>query len=683
MRPVIFKKDATWTWDIRLSNSSGALDADSTPTVTVYKNGTATGESVTVTKPSATTGWYQCSFNPAGEAELDVYGFAENVTISSVAQPPHHWHAVVVSPEIVASDISTSVWANGTRTLSAGTNIVLAKGTGLTGFNDLDASGVRAAVGLSSANLDTQLSTIDSAVDNCESAALQLLGVEGDVQVVIREAVGLDGATLTNDLKFISDSCSMIVRSTSDTAAISFMYPSPSLSLTGQVSINDGNFQAVAGAVTFLRSEGDQYFYSLAYNASDRPSGEGTARYTFSNSGNHVHVMLRVEQVSLSASGVRSAVGLASANLDTQLTAIDDFLDTEIAAIKAKTDNLPATPASTSDIPSAATVASTVWSNLTRTLSSGANIVLAKGTGITGLNDLDAAGIRSAVGLSSANVDTQLSAIASYIDTEIAAIKAKTDALPSDPADASDIAASFSSLASTLATIASYIDTEVAAIKAKTDNLPATPASTSDIPSAATVASTVWSNATRTLSAGTNIVLAKGTGVTGFNDLDAAGVRSAVGLASANLDTQLVAIDDFLDTEIAAIKAKTDNLPASPAAVSNIPTVVQIRQEMDSNSVKLSEIKSLAILGSGDQSSADFSNDYYDAVADAVLSRNVSNVEDGLAQHTLGGAILGQLEWSIDGSGNLTVYKTDGTTELYTKVVNSAVSDGNVITGLE
>jgi hypothetical protein len=52
-------------------------------------------------------------------------------------------------------------------------------------------------------------------------------------------------------------------------------------------------------------------------------------------------------------------------------------------------------------------------------------------------------------------------------------------------------------------------------------------------------ASDVWSHATRTLTAGTNIVLAKGTGVTGFNDLDAAGVRGAVGLAAANLDTQI------------------------------------------------------------------------------------------------------------------------------------------------
>lgn len=54
-----------------------------------------------------------------------------------------------------------------------------------------------------------------------------------------------------------------------------------------------------------------------------------------------------------------------------------------------------------------------------------------------------------------------------------------------------------------------------------------------------TLATDVWAAATRTLTSGANIALAKGTGVTGFTDLDAAGVRSAVGLASANLDTQL------------------------------------------------------------------------------------------------------------------------------------------------
>lgn len=38
--------------------------------------------------------------------------------------------------------------------------------------------------------------------------------------------------------------------------------------------------------------------------------------------------------------------------------------------------------------------------------------------------------------------------------------------------------------------------------------------------------------------------------------------------SQASLDT----LDDFVDTEVAAIKAKTDNLPAAPAAVSDVPT---------------------------------------------------------------------------------------------------------------
>lgn len=51
-------------------------------------------------------------------------------------------------------------------------------------------------------------------------------------------------------------------------------------------------------------------------------------------------------------------------------------------------------------------------------------------------------------------------------------------------------------------------------------------------------------------------------------DANAAGVRSAVGLAAANLDTQLTAIDDAVDIEVAAIKAKTDQLTFSSGNVS-------------------------------------------------------------------------------------------------------------------
>jgi hypothetical protein len=139
----------------------------------------------------------------------------------------------------------------------------------------------------------------------------------------------------------------------------------------------------------------------------------------------------------------------------TSLDTVDDFLDTEIAAIKAKTDNLPASPAATGDIPSAGAIADAVWDEAT------AGHVTA---GSFGKLDQDIAG---------------------YLDTEIAAIKAKTDNLPADPADASDIAARFTTVDSTLSTIAGYLDTEIAAIKAKTDTLPASPAATGDIPTAA------------------------------------------------------------------------------------------------------------------------------------------------------------------------------------------------------
>lgn len=90
--------------------------------------------------------------------------------------------------------------------------------------------------------------------------------------------------------------------------------------------------------------------------------------------------------------------------------------------------------------------------------------------------NISPAEIRAAVGLATANLDTQLLAINNFIDTEVATIKAKTDNLPSDPADASDIASSFSTVNSTLATVAGYLDTEIAAIKAKTDLIPASPA---------------------------------------------------------------------------------------------------------------------------------------------------------------------------------------------------------------
>jgi hypothetical protein len=61
------------------------------------------------------------------------------------------------------------------------------------------------------------------------------------------------------------------------------------------------------------------------------------------------------------------------------------------------------------------------------------------------------------------------------VDGVVDAIKAKTDLLPADPADSSDIPTA-----------------DIAAIKAKTDNLPASPAATGDVPTSEDVADAVW-----------------------------------------------------------------------------------------------------------------------------------------------------------------------------------------------
>jgi antitoxin component HigA of HigAB toxin-antitoxin module len=81
----------------------------------------------------------------------------------------------------------------------------------------------------------------------------------------------------------------------------------------------------------------------------------------------------------------------------------------------------------------------------------------------------------------------------------------------------------------------------------------------------------------------------------GGGGLDAAGVRAAIGLSSANLDTQLAALPTATEIrqEIDSNSTKLDTNVGSRLATSGYtapttpPTVVAIRQEIDANSTKL------------------------------------------------------------------------------------------------
>jgi hypothetical protein len=173
----------------------------------------------------------------------------------------------------------------------------------------------------------------------------------------------------------------------------------------------------------------------------------------------------------------------------------------------------------------------------------------------------------------------------------ISAIQAKTDNLPSDPADQSLVESAISALSIPTAV---QIRTEMDS-NSKLANLDATISSRStlttgdlpSVPSAASVASAVRTELTElsNLDASVSSRLASAAYTAPTSAPTAAAVASAVRTELTELSNLDASVSSRLasasytapaNSDITAIKSKTDNLPASPAAVSDIPTTAQI-----------------------------------------------------------------------------------------------------------
>jgi hypothetical protein len=240
------------------------------------------------------------------------------------------------------------------------------------------------------------------------------------------------------------------------------------------------------------------------------------------------------------------ATSAALTTVSGKIDVIDDFLDTEIAAIKAKTDNLPAAPAATGDIPTAAAIADAVWDEAT------AGHTTAGSTG-KALTDAGSAGDPWSTALPGAyGSGTAGKIVGDNINATISSRASQTS----------------------VDTVDDFLDTEIAAIKAKTDNLPAAPAATGDIPTAAAIADAVWDEATTGhVTAGTFGEQLKTDVDAILADTDVIGATGG-GLTSLATQASVNTIDDLLDTEVAAIKtvvdavkAKTDSLTFTVANV--------------------------------------------------------------------------------------------------------------------
>lgn len=170
-------------------------------------------------------------------------------------------------------------------------------------------------------------------------------------------------------------------------------------------------------------------------------------------------------------------------------------------------------------------------------------------------------------------------------------------------------------------------------------------------------AADVWAAATRVLTSGTNIVLAKGTGLTGLNDLDSAGVAGAVwnaatvtygsaGSYGLLVETNLDATVSSVNTAVAGVQSDTDNIQTRlPAAL--------VGGRMDAN-IASAGIEAAALL----------------AIADGLLKRDMSAVSGEASRSPLNAFRLLRNKWDA-AAGVLTVKKEDDTATAWTGALSS------------
>lgn len=149
----------------------------------------------------------------SGVPEVKVASIANNAIAAAAIASDAITAAKIADGAIDAATFASgaldAVWSVGTRLLTAGTNIALAKGTGVTGFNDLDAAGVRTAVGLASANLDTQLAKADLSSAIVEGTTTWRQAARGWNAALLGKASGL--ATTAATYRDIGDTKDRIV----------------------------------------------------------------------------------------------------------------------------------------------------------------------------------------------------------------------------------------------------------------------------------------------------------------------------------------------------------------------------------------------------------------------------------------------------------------------------------------
>ncbi|MEL6705036.1 MAG: hypothetical protein AAFP15_12220 [Bacteroidota bacterium] len=197
------------------------------------------------------------------------------------------------------------------------------------GAGSVDAASIRAAIGLSSANLDTQLDALQTEADAATRAAS-----DASAHAATLAAVGALPVPLT--AAQVNDQCDIAIGDAGLATASGLTTAQAALQADHATTL------AAVGAVTPLDAAGVRAAVGLASDNLDAQLGDleteaSAATRATADQAAHAATLAAVSaQSSLSAADVRAAVGLASANLDTQLGS----LETEAAAATRSATNI-------------------------------------------------------------------------------------------------------------------------------------------------------------------------------------------------------------------------------------------------------------------------------------------------------------------------------------------------------
>lgn len=381
----------------------------------------------------------------------------------------------VIAAASFASNALDAVWSTATRVLTAGTNIVLAKGTGVTGFNDLSAADVNAEVDTALADYDAPTKAeLDSAVAPLATTSA-LSDAQGDITSILADTNELqtdwaNGGRL--DLILDSRASQSSVDGVPTNAEFEARtLPTADYATAAALAVVDQNVDDAEEILNKLDSMLEQVtggYRWTDFALSEAPTGGGGGGDATEAKQDLILSRIGTPAVTLAddiagisagsgldAAGVRAAIGLASANLDDQFAGL----------------------------PTAAENADAVWDE-----------------DLTGHTTENSAG--DVLGNVATGTPPSASAIADEVQTRTIAAVTTVTTVTNDVGITQGAADKvWGSASRTLTSFGTLV---------------------------ADIATAVWSATTRILTAGTNIVLAKGTGITGLNDLSAADVNAEV-----------------------------------------------------------------------------------------------------------------------------------------------------------